>query len=112
MCNASRLEIIDIHLLLAGGRYSVENCHGIHVLQPFNFYPMSWTEATELFVKRRSEQEWENILDNSYSIDFYRTSSNNTTPITKPKYYGKKIPAYSYLGPKYCPLSFYSEITF
>ena len=28
------------------------------------------------------------------------------------KYYGRKIPAYAYLGPKYCPMSFYSENTF
>ena len=98
--------------ILAGGLYSVENCQGIHVLRPYHFFPMSWMEATDLVCEARSAKDWEELLEKSYSIDFFRTSSNNTTPITKRKYYGKKIPAYAYLGPKYCPSSFYSETTF
>ena len=73
---------------------------------------MSWMEATEMASPKKSAKEWEEVVRDSYSIDFFRSSSNNTTPILKLKYYGRKIPAYAYLGPKYCPLSFYSENTF
>ena len=97
---------------LAGGRYSIENCQGIHILESQNFFPMSWMEATDMATQSRSAKEWQEVVKDSYSIDFFRSSSNNTTPIRKLKYYGKKIPAYAYLGPKYCPLSFYSENTF
>ena len=60
----------------------------------------------------RSEIEWKDTIKDSYSIDFFRSSSNNTTPILKRKYYGRKIPAYAFLGPEFCPLSFFSEKTF
>ena len=98
--------------LKAGGRYSAEKCQGIHILESYYFFPMSWMEATDMAIEKISAKEWEIIVKDSYSIDFYRSSSNNTTPIRKLKYYGRKIPAYAYLGPKYCPLSFYSENTF
>lgn len=99
-------------IMVVGGRYSAENCQGINILKPNSFFPMSWMEATDLVEAKRSPDDWDVVLQNSYSIDFYRSSSNNTTPITSRKYYGKKIPAYSHLGPKYCPLSFSSDRTF
>ena len=101
-----------MHQFTVGGRYSVENCQGIRILESYHFFPMSWMEATEMATNSKSEIEWKDIIKDSYSIDFFRSSSNNTTPILKRKYYGRKIPAYAFLGPNFCPLSFYSENTF
>ena len=102
----------QLFFLLVGGRYSVEKCQGAHILQPFHFFPMSWMEASDLVIGKHTKSDWKKILEKSFSIDFFRTSSNNTLSIMKPKYYGSKLPAYAYLGPKHCPLSFNSEMLF
>lgn len=98
--------------MTVGGNYTAEDCEEIHILEPHAFFPMAWHEATLLVTEKRSPEDWDAFLRNSYSIDFYRSSSNSTTPIRDRKYYGKKIPAYAHLGPKYCPLSFKSDSTF
>ena len=90
----------------------MKKCQGAVVLQPYYFFPMSWMEAADLSTPTHSKNGWKKVFENSFSVDFFRTSGNNTQPIMKPKYYGRKLPAYAYLGPDYCPLSFNSEILF
>ena len=98
--------------MILGGNYTAENCEEIHILDSHSFFPMAWYEATLLVTEKRSPKDWDAFLRNSYSIDFYKSSSKSTTPIRDRKYYGKKIPAYAHLGPKYCPMSFKSDPTF
>ena len=94
---------------MMGHHDSEDKCQGIHVIEPYNFFPIPWQVGLHLLTPPRTEKEWKNTFRKSYSVDFYRSSLGITRSIMKPKFYGSKLPAYAYLGPKYCPLSFYSE---
>lgn len=56
--------------------------------------------------------EWDNFFLDSFSVDFFHSSSKSSVKVLKPRYYGQKAPAYAYLAPKYCPVSFGSSKTF
>ena len=74
------------------------------------FYPRPWMFANSLFDKLTGE-EWDSLFKDTYAVHFY-ASSSPTRKILRPKFYGKKVPAYSYLGVQHCPISFFSEKTF
>ena len=95
-----------------GGAYSPDRCNGYELVDPKYFFPVPWLQANQLFEANRSLAEWEEFFSEAYSVDFFRTSMGNKKKVLRPKYYGFKKPAYSYLGPKFCPLSFFSERTF
>ena len=95
-----------------GGAYSPDRCKGYELVDPKYFFPVPWLQANQLFEANRSLAEWEEFFSEAYSVDFFRTSMGNKKKVMRPKYYGFKKPAYSYLGPKFCPLSFFSERTF
>ena len=97
---------------IVGGWYTPERCQGIHVMDSKTFFPMSWYEASQLSRPIMSAEEWREFLVDSYSIDFYHSSGQNHVNIMQPKFYGKKLPAYAYLAPTYCPVSYYSEVLF
>ena len=99
------------YFLLAGGRYSKENCQGVRILESFNFFPLSWYQA-DVLKQANTADAWKKVFERSYSVDFYNTSGGKYFKVMKPKFYGGKLPAYAYLGPKYCPLSFSSEKLF
>ena len=99
-----------------GGAYSPERCqdqmgHQYEVVAPTNFFPIPWLESAR-FNDKKSMADWENIFKDAYSVDFYRSSMGNNRKILPPRYYGAKKPPYSYLGPKYCPLSFFADRSF
>ena len=89
-------------------RYSASQCQGLQVVHPMLFFPFCWNEAPQYYSPPRSIKEWEDLVKDSYSMDFFASSSNNTMPIMKPQYYGAEMPAYAALGPKYCPRAFFS----
>ena len=59
-----------------------------------------------------SIDKWEEMFSSAYSVDFFQSSVANTRKILRPKFYGKKMPAYAALGSTRCPIAFYSERTF
>ena len=89
-----------------GGRYDPSLCPNVRIILPKYIFPMSWQLATTLYEAERTKQEWLEFVADSFSIDFYQSSLMNYQKIMKPKYYGKKMPAYAALGPDFCPLSF------
>ena len=66
--------------------------------------------AGELFTRKRAEK-WAELFQDTYAVHFYASSSPNKK-ILRPKFYGKEVPSYLYLGLKHCPISFFSEKTF
>ena len=80
----------------------------MELVSPSLFYPFSWMEASDL-AKGRPLEEWKKIFENSVSVDFFYSSIRQHIKIMRPQYYGRDIPAMAYLGPSYCPISFYSE---
>ena len=66
--------------------------------------------ATTLFERKRADK-WEELFEETYAVHFYASSSPNKK-ILRPKFYGKEMPSYAYLGVKHCPISFFSEKSF
>ena len=81
------------------------------MLNSQTFFPFSWLEANFASAKHSAE-EWQTIFADSFSVDFFRSTLRNAMPVLRSNYYGATMPAYSYLGPKFCPLSYFSEKTF
>ena len=106
-----RIDYIFISILV-GGAYSVDRCQGYEVVDTKYFFPLPWLEANNLSDATKSLSEWEEFFSEAFSVDFFRTSMGNKRKVMRPQYYGVRKPAYSYLGPKFCPLSFFSERTF
>ena len=92
-----------------GSHDSGDKCQGIHVIEPYHFFPIPWFAGLHLLTPPRTVKEWQKTFENSYSVDFYRSSLEIKKNIMKPKFYGGKLPAYAYLAPRYCPLSLHSE---
>jgi len=93
-------------------RFNPEKCRGVTVSHPKLTYPVPWFEAALLWTPRRSNKEWKEFFSSAVSIHFYFSSVSNKERCHRPQQYGKMKPAYAYLGPKYCPLSFWSEKEF
>merc|ERR1712086_862902 len=81
---------------------NAENCQGVTVLPPKYFYPRPWMFANALFDKLTGD-DWDSLFKDTYAVHFY-ASSSPTRKILRPKFYGKKVPAYSYLGVQHCPI--------
>ena len=99
--------------------YNRKKCLGMTIAKPSSFYPMNFYSAGDLS-KKRPISYWEEHFQDSYAIHFYKTShqqlfgtqpENNPT-VLQPKHYGKELPALPYLGPRNCPLSFWSTRPF
>lgn len=57
--------------------------------------------------------EWEEIFSESYSVDFFSSSSGaHKLKARGPEYYGNNVPAYTMLGPRFCPVAFGSQKVF
>lgn len=93
-------------------RFNLETCQGFQVSHPKYTYPVAWFEAALLWTPRRTNKEWKQMFSSTVSIHFYFSSVSNKERCHQPHKYGKMKPAYAYLGPKYCPLSFWSEQEF
>ena len=81
-------------------------------MNPKNFFPVPWLEANKLSEDKNTLEFWADFFKESYSLDFFRTSVGNKRKVLKNQYYGKRKPAYSYLGPTFCPTAFNSERIF
>jgi hypothetical protein len=99
-------------LLAAGGSYSAEKCQGNEVVDPKYFFPVSWIRANDLMEKKRKIEEWREVFKEAYSVDFYQSSVRNYHKVQRPQFYGADKPAYSYLAPNFCPLSYFSQRLF
>ena len=87
------------------GLFTPEKCNGIKVLRPKTFYPFGYFEAHEMG-KSKTDEEWIEILEQSYTVHYFATSSRTQKKVLKPKNYGKVRPAMIYLGVNFCPISF------
>ena len=107
------LMLLKIPIFLSvGGAFSVDRCQNNEIVEPDNFFPISWLEASVLIEAKRTLKEWQEFFANAKSVDFFRSSMGNKRKVLRPQFYGARKPAYSYLGPNFCPLSYYSEKTF
>ena len=64
-----------------------------------------------LWTPRRTEGEWARFFAETVSVHFYFSSVSNQEKCF-PGTYGEEEPAYAYLGPRYCPISYWSEDEF
>ena len=109
--------VVHIYKMFAifsvGGIFSPRKCQGIQLVHPKTFYPFDWAFGSSLN-NHETAEFWRDKFKDSYSVDFYSTSSNQPghIRIMKPRFYGAKMPAYAYLGPKFCPVAFESEKLF
>jgi len=94
-----------------GGQFTAAKCEGIRLLPAESFYPFAWTNAVEMFNGRKPE-EWRRVFKDTFSIDFFASSLKAKLKIMRPKFYGAKVPAYAYIAPLHCPISFHSEKLF
>ncbi len=99
-------------LFLVGGAFAKEKCHGWEIVDPKYFFPLPWTHGNEFYGTKYSLDFWKEVTASAFSIDNYASSTGNTRKILRPKYYGASRPLYSYLGPKFCPSSYFSDKTF
>jgi hypothetical protein len=98
--------------VLVGGSYDPANCPNVRIVHPKFIFPVPWQIGTTLYETERTAKEWLELFAEAYSVDFFQSSLGNYQKIMRPKYYGKKLPAYATLGPIYCPLSYFSEKMF
>ena len=64
--------------------------------------------------QRKSLEEWEDFFKDAYSADFFASSGATLSNIRvqRAQFYGRQKPAFLYLGPKYCPTSYFSAKLF
>jgi hypothetical protein len=93
--------------------YGRNRCSGMTVVEPRLFYPYNWFLAHEL-TQTQLDDFWEEKFKKSYVVHFYGSSSDKhgVTKYLRPNNYGRKKPAYAYIGPSECPMSFYSTRPF
>ena len=95
--------------------YSRTLCSGMRVVEPRLFYPVNWFHASEL-QQSRLKEHWEELFKKSLVVHFYGSSQEGSgggvQRVLRPNNYGKEKPAMTYLGPRECPLSFYSTRPF
>ena len=92
------------------------NCSGMTIAETSIFYPYDWTHHVELGEKK-SKLYWEEKFRKCLAVTYYQASSmftptRSSTFVLHPKKYGAEKPALAYLGPKQCPISFYSVSRF
>ena len=91
-----------------------EQCQGLEIVNPKYFFPFPWFKASSISNQRKSLEEWEDFFKDAYSADFFASSGagSSNTRVQRPKFYGRQKPAFLYLGPKYCPTSYFSAKLF
>ena len=91
-----------------------EQCQGLEIVNPKYFFPFPWFKANSISNQRKSLEEWEDFFKDAYSADFFASSGagSSNTRVQRPKFYGRQKPAFLYLGPKYCPTSYFSAKLF
>ena len=81
------------------------------VLPTFNFFPMgAGTAPTNLWIRTQtglSDSEWDKLFECSYGFHFYSYITRRTPVRRDPSH-----EAYAFLGPKHCPLSYWSTSDF
>ena len=94
--------------------YSGKRCSGIELVKPDLFYPFDWFHSTILSKNHMLDDGyWEEKLKNSVAVHFYGSLvRHDNDKVLHPRHYGKKKPAMAYIGPKACPLSFFSTSPF
>ena len=101
-------------VMMTRERFSRERCQGVTVLDYKSFFPYGWMQHESL-LKQKTRTDWYEILDQSYAVHFYHSSSlrhGNGNIIKRPKYYGAKKPAYLVLALDHCPISYWSKTEF
>ena len=95
--------------------YSRDLCSGMTVVEPRLFYPVDWFHGSEL-QNSNLKEHWDDLFKKSLVVHFYGSSMAGTSgshaTVLRPNNYGKEKPAMTYLGPKECPVSFYSTRPF
>ena len=95
--------------------YNRDLCFGMTVVEPRLFYPVDWFHGSELQNSNLKEY-WDDLFKKSLVVHFYGSSMAGTggshATVLRPNNYGKEKPAMTYLGPKECPVSFYSTRPF
>ena len=101
-------------LISAGGAYNPSRCQGLEVVDSKYFFPFPWTKASDITTQRKSLEEWKDFFKEAYSADFFASSvmGSKITRVQRAQFYGRKKPAFLYLGPKYCPTSYFSAKLF
>jgi len=79
-------------------------------VQDINFVPylrisgIDWPDSDELFPEKpKSFKEWEKMFEKASAVHFYSHRTWNFKSFDDPRY-----SAYAVVGPKYCPISYYS----
>ena len=72
------------------------------------FYPAKAYEISKLWtIDTQNEDDWKRLLKDSYIIHFYSSQTNSLVVQRNVNY-----EVYSYLGPKYCPVAYWSSESF
>ena len=87
-----------------------EICDDITVVPSKYFFPVPWQEASMLFEKK-SPAFWDEFFQNSYAIHYYDSSVNGMkmNRIQQPRFFGKEMPALTYLSLSHCPIALHSQ---
>ena len=96
---------VDSKMHLMKSKFSKEQCNGVELLHPRAFYPWGYFDSHELN-RMRSDEGWDEIFSDSFTVHFFATSGKGTGKILKPKNYGKERPALLYLALNNCPKAF------
>ena len=97
--------------------HEFKNCSGMSLAESKLFFPYDWFHHVEL-AQHKANSYWEEKFNKSLAVTYYGSSSRghkHGTPfpsVSRPNTYGMKKPALAYIGPKECPISFYSVKTF
>ena len=87
-----------------------EVCSGVTLTPSKYFFPLPWYEATLLMTKK-SSTVWDHMFKDSYTVHLYQSSTNHNKlkKIHQVKYFGKEMPALTYLSQSHCPLTLKSQ---
>ena len=87
-----------------------EICDDITVVPSKYFFPVPWQGASMLFEKK-SGASWDEFFQNSYAVHYYDSSVNGMkmNRIQQPRFFGKEMPALTYLSLSHCPIALHSQ---
>ena len=97
--------------------HEMRNCSGMTVAESKLFFPYGWFDHVEM-AENKPNCYWEEKFKTSLAVTYYGSSSRGAShgsgfpSVLRPNNYGRKKPALTYLGPKECPLSFFSARPF
>jgi hypothetical protein len=91
--------------------FFIENnhCEGMSIIHPDIFNPVRPGMDKQLLWRQEpvGHEVWDDLFaPPTRGIHFYSSSSNRI------EVHDRKLHAYAYLGPKYCPLSYYGSTSF